>query len=67
MYADDLTIYAAVNNEFDRKTLQFELNLLCEWCDKWGLTKLLFILINVNCCILAMVIYTFHTSSALLI
>ena len=38
MYADDLTIYAAVNHESDRKMLQFELKLLCEWCDKWGLT-----------------------------
>ena len=44
MYADDLTIFAAVNNESDRKMLQFELNLLCEWCDKWGLT------INFNKC-----------------
>ena len=33
-----------VNNESDRKTLQFELNLLCEWCNKWGLT------INFNKC-----------------
>ena len=39
MYADDLAIYAAVNNESNRKMLQFELNLLCEWCDKWGLTN----------------------------
>ena len=39
-----MTIYAAVNNKSDRKTLQFELNLLCEWCDKWGLT------INFNKC-----------------
>ena len=38
MHADDLNIYAAVNDESDIKTLQFELNLLCEWCDKWGLT-----------------------------
>ena len=38
MYADDLIIYAAVNNETDRKTLQFELNLLFEWCDIWVLT-----------------------------
>ena len=44
MYADDLTTYAAVNNESDRKMFQFELNLLCEWCDKWGLT------INFNKC-----------------
>ena len=64
IYADDLTIYAAVNNESDRKTLQFELNLLCEWCDKWGLT---IILVNVNCYILAMVIYIFHINSSLLI
>ena len=44
MYADNLTIYAALNNESGRKTLQFELNLLCELCDKWGLT------INFNKC-----------------
>ena len=37
MYADDLTTYAAVNNESDRKTLQFEFNLLCEWYNKWVL------------------------------
>ena len=30
IYADDLVIYAAVNYVSDRKTLQFELNLLCE-------------------------------------
>ena len=64
MFADDLTIYAAVNNKSDRKTLQFELNLLCEWCDNWGLT---IILMNVNCYILAMVIYIFYINSALLI
>ena len=37
MYADDLTIYEGVNNESE-KALQFELNLLYEWCDKWDLT-----------------------------
>ena len=62
-----MIIYAAVNNESDRKTLQFELNLLCEWCDKWGLT------INFNKCKLLglhfgnIVKYIFHINSALLI
>ena len=39
MYANGLTIFAAVNNESERKILQFELSLLCEWCDKCGLTN----------------------------
>ena len=60
MYADDLTIYVAVNNESDRKTLQFELNLLCEWCDKWGFT------VNFNKCKLLHFdngnLYAFHTN-----
>ena len=37
MYADDLTIYAVVNNLDDRKKVQNELNLLCNWCKTWGL------------------------------
>ena len=65
-YTDDLIIYAAVNDEYDRKTLQFELNLLCEWYDKWGPVFQL-ILINVNCYILVMVIYIFNINLALLI
>ena len=44
MHANNLTIYAVVNNGCDRKTLQFELNLLCAWCDEWGLT------VNFNKC-----------------
>ena len=38
MYADDLTIYANMNNNNDRIELQKELDLFCEWCSKWGLT-----------------------------
>ena len=45
MYANDLTNYAVVNMS-DRKVLQFELNLFCEWCNKWRL------LINFNKCTL---------------
>ena len=44
MYADDLTIYAVVNNESDKHKLQNELNELCEWADKWQLS------INFNKC-----------------
>ena len=38
MYADDLTIYASINNNNDRIKLQNELDLFCEWCFKSGLT-----------------------------
>ena len=38
MYADDLTIYASINNDKDRIELQNKLDLFCEWCSKWGLT-----------------------------
>ena len=31
MYADDLTVYAVVNNVNDRNKLQNELNNLLEW------------------------------------
>ena len=44
MYADDLTIYAIVNNESEKHKLQSELNELCEWADKWQLS------INFNKC-----------------
>ena len=37
MYADDLTIYAIVNNINDRIKLQNELNNLLEWSKKWQL------------------------------
>ena len=38
MYADDLTIYARINNNNDRIELQNKLDLFCEWFSKWGLT-----------------------------
>ena len=38
MYADDLTIYASINNDNNRIELQNELDLFFEWCSKWGLT-----------------------------
>ena len=44
MYADDLTMYAIINNNNDRIKLQNDLNQLCEWCLQWGLD------INVNKC-----------------
>ena len=34
MYAGDLSIYAIADNEYDRKALQFELNLFCKWYGK---------------------------------
>ena len=37
MYADDLTVYAIVNNINDRIKLQNELNNLLEWSKKWQL------------------------------
>ena len=46
MYADDLTIYAIVNNESEKHKLQSELNELCEWADKWQLST------NVKCSVL---------------
>jgi ribonucleases P/MRP protein subunit RPP40 len=38
MYADDLSIYAVINSDEDRLTLQYELNELCLWAKKWGLS-----------------------------
>ena len=35
MYADDLIIYAVVNNFKDKENLQSELNTLVKWADKW--------------------------------
>ena len=37
MYADDLTIYACINNEMDRVKFQNKLNTFCNLCIKWGL------------------------------
>ena len=37
MYADDLTIYAKINSENDKKQLQLELNNFCKWVCKWHL------------------------------
>ena len=37
MYADDLTVYAIVNNINNRIKLQNELNNLLEWSKKWQL------------------------------
>ena len=37
MYADDLTIYAVVNNFQDKENLQLELNELVKWANKWQL------------------------------
>ena len=37
MYADDLTVYAAVNNFSDRLKLQNKLNNLLEWSKIWQL------------------------------
>ena len=37
MYADDLTIYAVINNENDRIAFQKELDKLQLWCSTWGL------------------------------
>ena len=34
MYADDVTIYAVVNNFHDKENLQYELNKLVKWADK---------------------------------
>ena len=44
MYADDLTVYAIINNNNDRIKLQNDLNQLCEWCLQWDLV------INLNKC-----------------
>ena len=44
MYADDLTIYAVINNENDRIAFQKELDKLQLWCSIWGL------IINYNKC-----------------
>ena len=38
MFANDLTIYASINNNNDTIELQNELDLFCEWRCKWGLT-----------------------------
>ena len=35
MYADDLSIHAAVNNYEDYLKLQFDLNELCKWAERW--------------------------------
>ena len=32
MCADDITVYAIINNNNDRIKLQNDLNQLCEWC-----------------------------------
>ena len=37
MYAENLTVYAVVNNVNDRIKLQTELNNLLEWSKKWQL------------------------------
>ena len=37
MYADDLTIYAIINNDDNRIKLQHELNNLVSWAAKWQL------------------------------
>ena len=37
MYADDLIIYAVVNNFQDKENLQLELNELLKWANKWQL------------------------------
>ena len=37
MYADDLSIYAAVNNYEDYLKLQYDLNELCKWAERWCL------------------------------
>ena len=37
MYADNLTIYAVVNDFQDKENLQLELNELLKWADKWQL------------------------------
>ena len=37
MYADDLTIYACINNEMDKVIFQNELNIFYNWYIKWGL------------------------------
>ena len=37
MYADDLSIYAAVNNYEDYLKLQYDLNELCTWAERWCL------------------------------
>ena len=34
MYADDLTIYACINNEMDRVKFQNELSIFYNWCIK---------------------------------
>ena len=37
MYADDLTTYAKINSEDDKKQLQLDLNNFCKWVCKWQL------------------------------
>ena len=34
MYADDLSIYAAVNNYEDYLKLLYDLNVLCKWAER---------------------------------
>jgi hypothetical protein len=38
MYADDLTIFAVINNDDDKIAFQNDLDNLCKWCSIWGLT-----------------------------
>ena len=35
MYADDLSIYEAVNNYENYLKLQYDLNELCKWAERW--------------------------------
>ena len=37
LHADDLTVYAIINNDDDRIKLQNELNNLVSWAKKWQL------------------------------
>ena len=37
MYADDLTIFAVVNDFQDKENLLLELNELLKWANKWHL------------------------------
>ena len=37
MYADDLSIYVTVNNYEDYLKLQYDLNELCKWAERWCL------------------------------
>ena len=37
MYADDSSIYAAVNNHEDYLKLKYDLKELCKWAERWCL------------------------------